>query len=833
MRLFVQYFISKTSTDKLITILNLPITTSSSSSSSSTSDLPTNYSWSSLFSICIQFLSTEGISSPETYELHVQVTNLVIVLLSIQTTSSYTTTTRLSSCIVKPNTTSSTTSLLQQYEDSIAAGIDKEIHDPYLRLAMILGHEVYTPSDRVSPSKSKTTATVASSTTTNSETDNITRAQVLIRSLLRNVSLDGIRNEDSLTPGSMETYASTKSSLNILNQRNESARQYTKFSNSNGIVNTGSNTTNSSTTAAKAVNAIDTITNFTNNIVSVPVNLVGTFFFDIVEPVGKPLAERSALLLLLLCHNNRAAEKDKRLLSNPYREALQLLTDSRLPSMNYHPLPSLSDSKNITSSSTASTTNATTLSPANLLTTVSFKQLYTALVALCETPLGITIIYTLLQSCDLWNDYLLTRTDIDLLLIPLCQQLYYIYTLGSDHRYVLLITALLFTQDTTFCETAHQRIRLNNTSTLWFRERNQQLGNITLGSLLIICLMRAVSVTSSLSTTDASDSYLHTNAFAALANIAPHAENIHPYAAYKILSTLNSLHLKHKKLANYIDNLTTNNTNTSSTNNTGTTTSSSLSTNNNESLADSLHRLTGLLTHYESCIRVGSEALLAMCAPAALPKNLDLLYTLLHEHQVIDNLANNPDFEIETRSLLSIITHFSSVLRAEERVRLLAHAKTGSGGNAEVELLSQATTEENTTTTDSTVVSTSNNIITWQSTDVLTILSSAVHTWKGEDHDRAALIAEDLATQRFSYDEDDEPDVFFVPYIWSLTYAFTKSDLTWSTDAVKICSTDNNKFYVLINGSNTITNTSTAATNVTTHAALTHTGKGHGFESPK
>lgn len=769
-------------------------------------------------------------------------------------------------------------SLLSQYETTIAAGLEKELTDPYVRISMVLGHDQYTPSERTTKtSGSVSTKSTASSNpptgpSSSSTTESITRAQVLIRSLLRNVSLDGIRNEDSLSPGSTETYATTKTSLDILQLRNESARQYTKLSNSNGLVSTNGTTTSSSnpSTVSKAVNAIDTFTNFTNNIVSVPVNLVGTFFFDVVEPVGKPLAERSTLLLLLLCHNYRAAEKDKRILPNPYREALKVLTDSRLPSMNYHPLPSLSETfasnkngssstatstvtpatnggtvtvSSTTSSSSSSPTGNSAPPPTNLLTMVSFKQLFTSLVSLCETPLGTSLIYTLLQTSDLWNDYLLTRTDIDVLLIPLCQQLYFIYTLGSDHRYVLLITVLLFTQDTRFCETAHRRIRLASSSTAWFRERNQQLDNITLGSLLIICLMRAVSVTSSLSTTDASDSYLHTNAFAALANIAPHAENIHPYAAYKILTTLNSLHLKHKKLANHIDTLTSGTNNGTSPNGSLTSTSSTtvsasttITTPTTESLADLLQRLTGLLTHYESCIRVGSEALLAMCAPSSLPRNLDLLYTLLHEHQVVDNLANNPDFEIETRCLLSIITHFSSVLRAEERVRALEHAKTGSGGNAEVEVLSKTEVSDSSSDGSSTVNNNNSlfsSIVPWQSVDVLNVLGTAVHKWKGEDHDRAAFIAEDLATQRFSYDEDDEPDVFFVPYVWSLTYNFTKQDICWVPENVKICTTDPTKLYFVMNNNNNTTPATTTPTTDSKHVALHHSGGGHGFESTK
>lgn len=133
---------------------------------------------------------------------------------------------------------------------------------------------------------------------------------------------------------------------------------------------------------------------------------------------------------------------------------------------------------------------------------------------LCDQPLGTALLYTLLQTCPSWSDHVVTRTDVDQLVVPLLQQLYYVPCLGPDHRYLLLITLLLFTQDSAFCETAHSRVKIsgNSSALSWFRDR--RLGDITLGSLLSLSLLRAVGATSSLATTGASDSYLHTNAFA-------------------------------------------------------------------------------------------------------------------------------------------------------------------------------------------------------------------------------------------------------------------------------------------------------------------------------
>jgi hypothetical protein len=156
--------------------------------------------------------------------------------------------------------------------------------------------------------------------------------------------------------------------------------------------------------------------------------------------VGKPLAERSALLLLMLTHNLRAVDEGA-LLKNPFREALARLVDApAAPASDKSPVP--------TAASLAQGVP------------VPFRALFTSLVALCEQPLGVCLLYTLLQSSRAWCECVLSRGDVDQLLLPLLSQLYSVPTLGSEHRYILLIALLLFTQYAAFCETAHRRVRV-------------------------------------------------------------------------------------------------------------------------------------------------------------------------------------------------------------------------------------------------------------------------------------------------------------------------------------------------------------------------------------
>jgi hypothetical protein len=271
---------------------------------------------------------------------------------------------------------------------------------------------------------------------------------------------------------------------------------------------------------------------------------------------------------------------------------------------------------------------------------------------------------------------------------------------------------------------------------------------------------------------------------------------------------------------------------------------------------------------------------------------------------VLDAMGMDAEFAEDVRPLLSIIGHFSAALRAEERVRALAHARTGSAGAAEVEALAKeqkqkqqeqdveqgragagggasATPSQDASSSSdaggSSSSSSSSSVssivsavsVLWQEDEVKKTLLEAVKTWSGEDRDRAAEVADGLATQRFTYSEDRQPEVFFVPYVWTLVYHFSKGDLLWDKGAFKIFTSPSGAppLYLVAgspsNGSGGGSGTAAAGTGGASestgaaasatgdasasasasapghqqqqqpHSPLTHTGGGHGFDAQK
>jgi hypothetical protein len=270
-------------------------------------------------------------------------------------------------------------------------------------------------SGRGTPSKAASAAAAASPEASTPVDPNATLASLLVAALLRNVAVDGGRNEDSDTVGPSPTSSSGKASLAILTARTASLEAYAR-----GDLSGDGSKKPSSTSAA-----LNAVADLATSALTLPTTIVGKLLEDTPDPVAKPLSERSALLLLLLAHNLRSMEGP--VVPNPYRDALARLSDSGVAAVTY----------------------TTPLPPPSALAKsvpVPFKPLFTALVALGEQPLGVCLLYTLLQSSRGWCEMVLSRGDVDQLLLPLLKQLYSVPTLGSEHRYILLITLLLFTQ---------------------------------------------------------------------------------------------------------------------------------------------------------------------------------------------------------------------------------------------------------------------------------------------------------------------------------------------------------------------------------------------------
>ncbi|XP_076903061.1 uncharacterized protein LOC143558012 isoform X3 [Bidens hawaiensis] len=174
------------------------------------------------------------------------------------------------------------------------------------------------------------------------------------------------------------------------------------------------------------------------------------------------------------------------------------------------------------------------------LVRLSFAHLFDTLGMCLADETTLLLLYALVHGNLVFLEYVLVRTDIDTLLMPLLETLYDASRRTSNQIYMVLIILLILSQDSSFNASIHKLIL---PSVPWYQER--LLNQTSLGSLMVIILIRTVKYNMS----KMRDVYLHTNCLAALANMAPHVHRLSSYAAQRLVSLFDMLSRKYAKLA--------------------------------------------------------------------------------------------------------------------------------------------------------------------------------------------------------------------------------------------------------------------------------------------
>lgn len=388
-----------------------------------------------------------------------------------------------------------------------------------------------------------------------------------------------------------------------------------------------------------------------------------------------PLANQSLLLLLVLVNLTDAPDTP-----NPYRQAVTSFKNTQDSS----PFPS-------------SIPHAFQ---------INFNSLYTAL---CEqqSDQATLLLYTLLHQNSNVRTYVLARTDMENLVLPILEILYHVEERNSHHVYMALIILLILTEDDGFNRSIHEVILKNIT---WYSER--VLTEISLGSLLILVVIRTIQY----NMTRTRDKYLHTNCLAALANMSAQFRSLHQYAAQRIISLFSLLSKKHNKV---LEQAT-------------------------QSLRGPLSSSDGPLPDYAQDLSVIEEVIRMMleiinsCLTNSLHHNPNLVYALLYKRDLFEQFRTHPSFQDIMQNIDLVISFFSS--------RLLQ-----AGAELSVER-------------------------------VLEIIKQGVVALP---KDRLKKFPE----LKFRYVEEEQPEEFFIPYVWSLVYN-SAVGLYWNPQDIQLFAMD-------------------------------------------
>uniref|UniRef100_A0A8C7DNM6 Dymeclin n=1 Tax=Oncorhynchus kisutch TaxID=8019 RepID=A0A8C7DNM6_ONCKI len=384
-----------------------------------------------------------------------------------------------------------------------------------------------------------------------------------------------------------------------------------------------------------------------------------------------PLSNQSLLLLLVLANLTDGPNN----CPNPYRQAVTCFKNtqdmSSVPTEQHH------------------------------MFQINFNSLYTALCEQQRSDQATLILYTLLHQNTNMRTYMLSRTDMENLVMPILKVLYHVEDRNSHHVYMALIILLILTEEDTFNRSIHEVVLKNIT---WYSERS--LTEISLGSLLILVVIRTIQF----NMTRTRDKYLHTNCLAALANMSAQFRCLHQYAAQRIISLFALLSKKHNKI-----------------------------------LEQATQSLRGLrradyaqdLNVIEEVIRMMLE-IINSCLSNSLHHNPNLVYALLYKRELFEQFRTHPSFQDIMQNLDTVIGFFSQRLEA-------------AGTDLSVERVQEV------------------------------IMKGAQALPK----DRLKKFPE----LKFRYVEEDQPEDFFIPYVWSLVFN-SGVGLNWSPTGIELFSMD-------------------------------------------
>jgi len=274
--------------------------------------------------------------------------------------------------------------------------------------------------------------------------------------------------------------------------------------------------------------------------------------------------------------------------------------------------------------------------------------------------------------------------------------------LAPNQLYMILITILMISQDASFVAASQTKML---SAVPWYRER--LLGSISVGSLVVIILVRTVHTNFSKD----HDAYVNTNCLAALANMAPHLRKLHPHAARCLLSTCDVFSRRFLKRSR------------------GRSDDASAPNEDGGVGGDDGAESLAMFADY---LRISLEVI-NLTLSAGPEINEHLVYALLERHALFEPLRVLPECADLVENIDLVVEHFGATLRAEP-----------SGG-------------------ESTPV--------WSVTTVMHHIREAGREWRGD----RMRVFQDL---KFTYEQEQAPEEFFTPYIWSLV--FDRSALRWS-----------------------------------------------------
>ncbi|KAJ7522567.1 hypothetical protein O6H91_18G017800 [Diphasiastrum complanatum] len=329
----------------------------------------------------------------------------------------------------------------------------------------------------------------------------------------------------------------------------------------------------------------------------------------VLNHYGKSLVDASLDTVVELSRDDATAGLDASLYpSNPFRQALESARDTDF------------DLVDIVENGQGSS-----------VVKIPFAALYDRIGMCLSDDSSILLLYSLVHGNPAFLEYVLVRTDLDTLLMPVLEMLYNAPRRSANQIYMLLIILLILSQDSSFNASIH-KLLLPGVS--WYKER--LLPQISLGSLMVVILIRTVKYNLS----RLRDVFLHTNCLAILANMAPHMHQLNAYASQRLVSLFDMLARKYARLTD--DAITR---------------ISALKSGQVEGMEVPDDMPTELHI-YTDFLRIVLEIINAILT-YALPRNPEVIYALLHRQELFQPFRDHPRFYELLENVYTVLDFFN------------------------------------------------------------------------------------------------------------------------------------------------------------------------------
>lgn len=368
---------------------------------------------------------------------------------------------------------------------------------------------------------------------------------------------------------------------------------------------------------------------------------------------------------------------------------------------------------------------------------IDYDSLYVTLCRKATSDSSTLLLYLLIHKNQTFRTHILNRIDIDHLVIPILKTLYHAPNSSSHHIYMSIIILLILSEYQSFNRTVHE---MKLRSITWYTER--MLSEVSLGGLLVLVLLRTIQY----NMVRMRDKYLHTNCLAALANMSDQFRHLHPYVSQRLVSLFETLAKRYHRLqAQQQHNTSTNSTPSSPHSDTSTNANSPNTREHQDQVSVDVTQDDNAqqqnqqdaeqdLLIVEEVLRMVLE-IFNSCLCHQLTNNPNLVYTLLYKREAFEGFKTNVAFQDIVRNIDLVIGYFTNLLSSK---------------SAQHEV---------------------------DATQVLHIIQQGGKSWP-----KSKLTK--FPDLKFKYVEEEQPEEFFIPYVWALVGQ--QSTLHWSKETSQL-----------------------------------------------